>query len=215
MEVPNATHLKGIMILDNIFDFSADILNSSYTEKKTLLLQTGDVTSSTVRSNDVEVWQPSGYLGRPAKPTGTEDSAQAISLIRGDHDVAIGFRDLRANSLQETLDFGEVQIFAGGPNNSGISKIVLNNDGTNQKVTVTCGNTLIEVLSDGSVNIVADAINLGNRTLSSFVALANKVNSELNSIATTLGTGSNSGGPVIFATPYLPSPVDASKTKAE
>lgn len=200
---------------NNLFDFSADILNSSFSSNGTLLLQTGDVVAGQVTSALAEVWFPPGYLARPAKAQPGTDSAQGLAIIRGDQDVVFAFRDLRANPLQETLGFGETQLYAGGPNNSGISKIVLNNDGNNQKVTVTCGNTIIEVLSDGTVNIIADSINLGGRTLASFVALADKVDSELNKISNVLKTGTNSGGPVTYPTPYTATSVAASKVKAE
>lgn len=48
-----------------------------------------------------------------------------------------------------------------------------------------------------------------------FVALAGLVLAELNKIAATLATGSNGGGPVVFATPYTASPVAASNLKAD
>lgn len=49
----------------------------------------------------------------------------------------------------------------------------------------------------------------------SFVALANLVDAELTKITTTLGTGSNSGGPVVFGTPYVKAPVAATKLRSE
>jgi hypothetical protein len=45
------------------------------------------------------------------------------------------------------------------------------------------------------------------------VALSTLVTANFNAIATTLGTGSNTGGPVVFATPFLPSSVAATVTE--
>ncbi len=47
------------------------------------------------------------------------------------------------------------------------------------------------------------------------VALANLVDGEFTKLTTTLGTGSNSGGAVVFGTPYVKGPVAATKVKAE
>lgn len=66
------------------------------------------------------------------------------------------------------------------------------------------------------VSLAIDAtteIALGG-TGASFVALASHVSTELGKIATTLATGSNSGGPVVFGTPYTPASVAATKVKA-
>lgn len=55
---------------------------------------------------------------------------------------------------------------------------------------------------------------LGAQSGANFVALANLVKAELDKIQATLLTGSNSGGPVVFGTPYTASPVAATKGKA-
>lgn len=57
-------------------------------------------------------------------------------------------------------------------------------------------------------------IKLGTNA-TSFVALANLVNTELTKIQATLLTGANTAGPVVFSAAYTASPVDATKVKAE
>ena len=59
----------------------------------------------------------------------------------------------------------------------------------------------------------ASAVSAGSG--GAFVALASLVLAELNKIAATLLTGSNGGGPVVFATPYTPASVAASNLKAD
>lgn len=67
------------------------------------------------------------------------------------------------------------------------------------------GFTPVSVLFDASG--ASASIKLGANA-SETPAWASKVLAELNKIVTTLGTGSNSGGPVVFATPYI-APVSA------
>lgn len=69
---------------------------------------------------------------------------------------------------------------------------------------------------DGGPTMTIDAAGLKlGASASDFVALASLVSDELNKIATTLGTGSNGAGAVVFATPYSPGDVAATKVKAE
>lgn len=76
----------------------------------------------------------------------------------------------------------------------------------------TAGNTL--KIGKGTTTITIDGatINLGGS--SDFVALASLVATELGKIQTSLATGSNSGGPVVFATPYVPSSVASALVKS-
>lgn len=163
MPVPN---------LNSLFNLGADVLGSSYENNGTLLLQTGSALNEEVDSDNVELWLPPNIFARPAKCTKGQEGSQAITITGREHDIAIAFRDIRANSLLEELDFGEVQIYAPGPNNEKICKIVLNNDGEDsQRVIITVKDTKIEILSDGTVNIKADHVNLGNNASDS-VSLA-------------------------------------------
>lgn len=77
------------------------------------------------------------------------------------------------------------------------SALVMGKDGGGPQVAV-----------DGSFAFV------GGQTGAQFIALANLVKAELDKIQATLATGSNSGGPVVFGTPYVSSPVAATKAKA-
>ena len=66
----------------------------------------------------------------------------------------------------------------------------------------------------GQIVIDGPGITLGAGA-TSFVALATLVATELGKIAATLATGSNSGGPVVFASPYTPGSVAATVVKAK
>ena len=61
----------------------------------------------------------------------------------------------------------------------------------------------------------ANELHLGEASPTSFVALATLVKAELDKIVVTLATGSNSGGPVVFGTPYTAAAVAATKVKAK
>lgn len=173
---------------NSIFNFGLDILSSSFSQNGTISLQTGAVLGPEAPSDTAsEIWFPPGYLARPAKAHPNKDAAQGISAIRGDHDVVFAFKDVRANSLQEQIGFGEIQLYAGGPDNSGISKIVLNNDGTNQKITVTVGSKIIQIKSDGSIILGSgdDTVMLGTDLLT-WITQVNVALTTLNAAAGSL-----------------------------
>jgi hypothetical protein len=195
--------------INNLFDY-ADILSSSADSNGTILLQTGSVDGAEVRSEGTEIWFPSGYVARAAKATPDKDSAQGICIVRGDQDICFATRDIRANSLVETIGYGEVFIFAGGPNNTGASKLYLSNDGSSQKVTITAGTTKIEVDSSGTVTITADLVKLSGA--SDFAALAAKVDSNFADMVTAITAMTASGSPIVWTPPSNPS-VAASNVK--
>ena len=77
--------------------------------------------------------------------------------------------------------------------------------------------TKLIIGKDGSpaqIRLSATDIELGNAA-TSHVALAELVATELGKIQTTLATGSNSGGAVVFATPYVPSSVASALIKGQ
>lgn len=202
---------------ESSFDY-ADILNSSVDPAtKTILLQTGAVEFKDMppRSDNVEILFPPGYVARPAKAQPDNNppkAAQAVCVTDTSRDICIGIRDLRANTLVETLAEGEVQIFAGGPDNTGNCKIVLNNNGFgNLRITLTVNNTNI-VISDGTVSISADSVNLSGA--SDYAALASKVDANFAALvaAITAATCAAPGSPLTFAAPSTPS-VAASNVK--
>lgn len=194
--------------LNNLFDF-CDVLGVNE-ENGTILLQTGSVFEEDPRSEGDEMWLPSGIISKPALPNANLDAAQAVSIVRGDQNVCIGFRDVRANSLIETIGYGEVFLFAGGPNNTGTSKMYLSNDGTNQKITITAGTTKIEINSSGVVNITADMVNLSGA--SDFAALAAKVDANFSALTAAISAGTAAGSPFTWVAPSNPS-VAASNVK--
>lgn len=187
--------------LNNLFDF-ADVLGVT-DENGTILLQTGSVFEEDPRSDGDEMWLPSGMISKPALPNPNLDAAQTVGIVRGDQNVCFGFRDIRANSLVEAIGYGEVFLFAGGPHNTGTSKIYLSNDGTDQKVTITVKNTKIEITSDGVVNIIADQVNLSGA--SDFAAMAAKVDSNFSALTAAISAGTAAGSPFTWVAPSNPS----------
>lgn len=194
--------------LAQIFDIGSDITSSSM-ENGLVTLQTGSLFGgdgdAEIVSNNVELWAPSGYVARPAKADNKE-GPQSISLSRGDHDITVAVRDYRVGPIVESLGYGEVQVFAGGPNNSGFSKIVLNNDGTNQQITITAGSKIIRVKSDGTVILGSgdDSVMLGTDLLS----WISQVNTALTTIS---GAAGNFVPPIVVPTA---SPKASNKVKA-
>ena len=210
MATPDA---RGTFDLTEILSSSVDSLTGG------IVLQTGSIISGEDPRDGTELWQPSGYVARPANPTPPNQqdpnyAAQAVCIVRGDVDIAVGTADISAKPLLEPLGPGEVQIFAGGPANSGTCKVVLNNDGNgNVKVTITAGTAVVVVTSDnnGTLNVTANQVNLAQA--SDYAALASKVDAMFNALVTTLGSGSNSGGPVVFGKPFTPSSTAATNVK--
>lgn len=211
--------------LNSLFNIGADVLGSSYAGNGTILLQTGSSLLEEVDSDNVELWSPSGYFARPAKATQGKPSAQTICITGREHDIAVAFRDVRANDIIEQLGFGEVQIYAAGPDNTKVCKIVLNNDGQDsQKVTITVKDTKIEVLSDGTVNIKADHVNVGNGAddsvarstpLKTWASNQNTFNNQVIAAITAIGgllnsPGTVSGAPGTVVPPTPISPLDSS-----
>lgn len=186
------------------FNPGADVLGTTQNEQGTILAQTGDVVGEEVHSDGAEWWQHVGFASRPAKAKAGESACQAVTLDQGSNDVCIASRDIRGAGLYGRLGEGESCVYAGGPDNTGVCKVTLTNDGTATGITA-----------------LADAIKLGAGTLDP-IALApalqdwaTKVNLALTAIATLL----NAAGPVMGApatvpiTPSLASTVASSVVK--
>lgn len=201
--------------LGDLFDHGIDILGTSQDAKGTILAQTGDAMAEEVASNDVEVYGPSGLASRPAKAIAGKSACQAITLSRGSNDIIIGMRDLRGSSLYGTLREGETCLYAPGPSNKGTGRIVLQDDGSAQTITIQVnGTTKIVVKSDGSIAISGGPVNIAGA--SDFAALAAKVDSNLSTLSAAVSAATcppgTAGGPLVFVPPSLPS-VAASQVK--
>lgn len=195
--------------LDDLFTPGADVLGTTQDANGTILAQTGDVVAENVASDGAEWWQAVGFISRPAKADAGAAACQAVTLNRGSFDLVVATRDLRAARPQ--VGEGETCVYAPGPHNQGVGRIFLQDDGTNQAITITVGTTQIVVKSDGSVTISASAVNLADA--SDFAALASKVDANFEAVATTFGTLTSSAGPVTAGTPFSPSSTAASKVK--
>ncbi len=194
----------------NIFNLGNDILNVDKYDNGTIKVQLGNSqVEDDVQTDEAEYWQQPGLFSLPAKATQNDSSCQAISIINSDYDMIIATRDIRANSLHDDLGPGELQIFAGGPDNKGICKITLNNDSKDtQSITITVNETRIVVSSDGNVKIDAKKVDIAQA--SDFAAMSAKVMDNLTKIAADLkAIGTAAGSP----SAYIPSSVAASDTK--
>ena len=79
----------------------------------TLTLQFGDVTKDQADSDHAEAWQgASGVITRPALATQGKASCQAFFIRHSDRDIAVGYRDLRANQILGNLAPGETALYA-------------------------------------------------------------------------------------------------------
>lgn len=202
-----------IVQLDDLFESGADVLGTTQTDQGTLMAQTGDVVNEFVSSDNVEIWGPPGFASRPAKARSGKDAAQALTITQGSNDIIIAFRDIRASGLIGELGPGETSVYAPGPANTSSCRILLQNDGSNQKITILAGNTKVEILSDGTVNVSGQKVNLA--AASDFVALAQKVDQNFQNLAIALNSGQDSlGKPIVFNPVFTPSSTAAADTKA-
>jgi len=108
-----------------------DVLKSEKTENGTINIQLGDAISSTVRSNNAEMWSPCGLTSLP--PTVFEDNVkdapQAFSVVRADRDIILGFRDIKNQDRYGTqFGPGDTCIYAAGPTNEGQPRCLLKGD---------------------------------------------------------------------------------------
>lgn len=183
--------------LDDIFSPGADVLGTRQDARHTILAQTGDAVGETVDCDDAEVWGPIGYAARPAKAIAGKSACQAITLNSGSTDVAIAFRDLRGSSIHGPIGPGEVCIYAAGPDNSGVSRLTLRNDGSATAaeleaalVKLGAGATDGVVVGDSAFLAWAQAITAAVRGTITAVATTSAVNgSPLNPGAAALDSG--------------------------
>lgn len=120
-------------IFGRMFDVGLDILASTLDLKTgTLTAQLGDVTKDRADSDSAEMWFGApGLAARPALPDQGKASCQAIVLKRSDHDLAIAYRDLRANDIYANLAPGEGCIYA----TSGMARHHVKADGSSRSYT--------------------------------------------------------------------------------
>ncbi len=171
-------------MLDGLFAFGRTVRSVQATATKNVLVYIrGDrARDGSEETHDKQsMWLMSPILYRPAAPRGTEGE-EALFLRRGNEAVVIGTRDLR---WQVELAEGECVVRALGDN---AARIRLKADGT-----VVVEATRIDVKAPGSqapatLGLVTDQ----------------KLSAELNKLVTTLATGANGGGAVVFGTPYVP-----------
>lgn len=147
--------------LDDIMSPGVDVLGTSQSGGGAILAQTGDVVAQQTDCEGVEVWGPVGYLGRPAKAVPGSTACQAVTLNQGSNDLAIAFRDQRANI---PIGEGEVVIFAPGADGKGTTRILL---------------------QDGMVTVTAGAVSLAGGA--DFAALSAKVDANFAKIVSLFG----------------------------
>lgn len=108
-----------------------DVLSSRVDEvTRKMLLQVGDVVTSTIDSSRVEHWQHYGIASRMPKPDPGKKAAQVILLRTGDYDIALASQDLRGLELYGELGYGEVAIYSAGEDGKGQARGLWKNDGS-------------------------------------------------------------------------------------
>lgn len=176
-------------------------------------LQLGSVEGDGyVEYSECEYYQQPGLHSLPANPNPGKDACQAVVIPERDYSMVIATRDIRQGHLIEELGPGEVQIFASGPENKEICKIVLKNNSEeespisedNQKVIITVNNTVVEILSSGKVNIKADEVNISEAT--DYASLASLVDANFQALKTTIsGAATGDAIPGLVGALTLPS----------
>lgn len=106
----------------------------------TVLATTGDASNGQSDTDNVVLFTSYGTVFRPTSPSGNGTACQAITLRRGDHDVAFGYRDLRGQALAGSLQPGEVCHYAPGNDGQNQTRVLHKNTGV-WVVYGTKGNT--------------------------------------------------------------------------
>lgn len=116
-----------------LFDIGVDILATTLDAVTgTITAQIGDVTKDRADSDAAELWYGApGLVTRPAPPTQGKASCQGVFLKRGDHDIGIAYRDLRANEEFGNLAPGEGALYA----TVGRAKALVKADGSSRQYT--------------------------------------------------------------------------------
>lgn len=108
-----------------------DVLSSRVDEvTRKMLLQVGDVVTSTIDHGRAENWQHYGFASRMPKPEPGKRAAQVILLRTGDYDIALASQDLRGLELYGELGYGEVAIYSAGEDGKGQARGLWKNDGS-------------------------------------------------------------------------------------
>lgn len=191
----------GAPSISGIFNTGDGVLGSQINSNTGVItLQTGDVLGDDPSDPNAELWQQVGFVSLPALAQPGKASCQTISLNRTTRNIVVATRDTRAASLIPAIKPGETFLFAGGPNNSGMCNIYLQNDGSSQTISMQAG----------TVNI-AGSVNLSGA--SDFAALAAKVNANFQAIVTALAGATDSLSKPITVPPITLEDVSASNVK--
>lgn len=92
--------------------------------------QTGDVLKQTVDTDNVELWQQSGFWSRPARPVAGKSACQGLIIRQGSRDVCFATRDVRTTPIFGNLNDGETVVFAVGPDGTGQARTIYKFDGS-------------------------------------------------------------------------------------
>lgn len=191
----------GAISLSGIFNTGDGIMGSNFNANTGVItLQTGDVLGDDPSDQNAELWQHVGFISLPALAQPGKASCQSISINRSTRNIVVATRDIRAASLIPSIKPGETFLFAGGPNNSGMCNIYLQNDGSSQTISMQAGTVNIS----GSVNLSG---------ASDFAALAAKVNANFQAIVTALSSATDGSSKPITVPPINLEDVSASNVK--
>lgn len=113
------------------FQVGVDLLGTTVDPTTgTVLAQTGDASNGQADTDNVELFGSYGTVFRPSTPSGNGKACQAFTLRRGDHDIAIGYRDERGQLLAGSLQPGERCDYAPGTDGANQTRVLFKADGS-------------------------------------------------------------------------------------
>jgi hypothetical protein len=126
----------------------------------TLSFQFGDHETGEVEADAIEHLSPSGYVGIPSKPNAS-GSSQGLCLEHGHSRYLLGVQEHRTAGVYGSLSYGEVAVFALGPEAAGQGRILMKDNGTISTISLITksGNTssgngvMIQIASDEKITI--------------------------------------------------------------
>lgn len=148
--------------LSGLFQIGIDILNVKVVPStKRILVQTGSVTGKTVDSDNVEMWQQTGFVSLPVKPVPGKQAAQGFVVRCGDYDVMIASQDDRGRALYGDMKPGETCVYGAGEDGNSQGRMLIKSDGSVTLYT-TKGNTksgtsvAVSLTAEGAISLASE-----------------------------------------------------------
>jgi hypothetical protein len=127
-------------VYTQVFRIGQDVLAASQSSATgSILVQLGDSTNSHPDSDQAQWYGWTGLWAMPMSPTQGNSSCQTVTLVGGDRDIVIASRDVRADGIPGSLQFGDTVIGCTNPQKPVTA--AHNADGT-WKITTPNGTTV-------------------------------------------------------------------------